>query len=157
MCNVYGWRWESENLQIFFFYVLLTVHPCIICFKWSQLGVHYFLVYLFLLLYMFRATMCPSSGELSVSVRQWYFSLCMGGCLVCCSRPESHPYKSVHLLASFEKDCKCLLKKQDGQTWTGFSWLTVGTSGGLLRRREWALVFYKFYESVMVPEGQKLH
>ena len=46
-------------------------------------GLHYFLVYLFQLLYMFRATMCPSSGELTVSVGQWYFSLCMGGCLVC--------------------------------------------------------------------------
>jgi len=34
------------------------------------------------LLYMFRATMCPSSGELAVSMRQWYFSLCMVGCLV---------------------------------------------------------------------------
>jgi len=31
-------------------------------------------------LYMFRATMCPSSGELTVSMRHWYFSLCMGGC-----------------------------------------------------------------------------
>ena len=63
------------------FYVLLTVHPCIIFFKWSQLGAHYFLVYLFKLLYMFRATTCPSSGELTVSMRHWYFSLCIGGCL----------------------------------------------------------------------------
>ena len=31
---------------------------------------------------MFRATMCPSSGELTVSVRKWYFSLCMGGSFV---------------------------------------------------------------------------
>jgi len=52
-------------------------------FKWSQLGAHYFLVYLFQLLYMFRATMWPSSGELTLSMRHWYFSLCMGGCLVC--------------------------------------------------------------------------
>jgi len=58
-------------------------------FKWSQLGAHYFLLYLFQLLYMFRATMCPSSGELTVSVRQWYFSLYMGGSLVCCSRLDS--------------------------------------------------------------------
>jgi len=27
--------------------------------------------------------MCPSSGELTVSMRHWYFSLCMGGSLVC--------------------------------------------------------------------------
>jgi len=65
------------------FYVLLTVHPCIIVFKWSQLAAHYFLVYLFQLLSMFRASMCPSSGELTVSMRHWYFSLCVGGCLVC--------------------------------------------------------------------------
>jgi len=31
---------------------------------------------------MFRATMWPSSGELTVSMRHWYFSLCVGGCLV---------------------------------------------------------------------------
>jgi len=30
------------------------------------------------LLYMFRATMCPSSGEITLSMR-WYLSLCMGG------------------------------------------------------------------------------
>jgi len=64
------------------FYVLLTVHPCIISFKWSHLGAHYFFVYLFQLFYMFQATMCPSSEELDVSMWQWYFSLCMGGCSV---------------------------------------------------------------------------
>ena len=31
--------------------------------------------------------MCPSSGELTVSMRHWYFSLCTGGCLVCMSGP----------------------------------------------------------------------
>ena len=31
------------------------------------------------LLYMFRTTMCPSSGEITVSMRHWYLSLCMGG------------------------------------------------------------------------------
>jgi len=41
---------------------------------------------------MFRVNMCPSLGELTVSMRHWYFSLCMGGCLVC--RPESHPYRA---------------------------------------------------------------
>ena len=51
-------------------------------FKWSQIGAQYFLIYLFQLLYMFRATMCPSSGELTLSMRHWYFSLCMVGCLV---------------------------------------------------------------------------
>ena len=28
---------------------------------------------------MFRATMCPSSGEITVSMRHWYLSLCVGG------------------------------------------------------------------------------
>jgi len=56
--------------------------------KWSQLGAHYYLVYLFQLLYMFRATVCPSSAELTVI----YVS--MSGCLVCCSRPDSHPYRA---------------------------------------------------------------
>jgi len=31
------------------------------------------------LLYMFRATMCPSPGEITVSMRHWYLSLCRGG------------------------------------------------------------------------------
>ena len=34
------------NLDVIF-YVLLTVHPCIIFFKRSQLGAHYYLVYVF--------------------------------------------------------------------------------------------------------------
>ena len=54
-------------------------HYRLFFFKWSQLGAHYFLVYLFQFLYVFWATMCPYSGE----IRHWYFSLCMGGCLVC--------------------------------------------------------------------------
>jgi len=28
---------------------------------------------------MFRTTICPSSGEIAVSMRHWYLSLCMGG------------------------------------------------------------------------------
>jgi len=39
---------------------------------------------------MFRATMGPSSGELTICMRHWYFSPCMGGCLV--HWPDSHPY-----------------------------------------------------------------
>ena len=77
---------EVKNIK---FYVLLTVHPCIICFKWSQLGVHYFLVYLFQILYMFRATMCPSSEELTVSMRHWYFFTLYGWLS---GLQTSHPY-----------------------------------------------------------------
>jgi len=91
------------------FYVLLTVHPCIIFFKWSQLDAHYFLVYLFQLLYMFRATMCPSSRELIVSMRHFYFSSCMGGCLVCwlgwdsCLIPTSRPERKVPVSHRYNK------------------------------------------------------
>ena len=66
------WSWPSD------FYVMLTVHPCIIFLKWSQPGTHYFLVYLFQLLYMFRATM-------------WL----AGMRLIPTSRPDSHPYIPV--------------------------------------------------------------
>jgi hypothetical protein len=71
----------------FFFNVLLTVHPCIICFKRSQLGAHCFLVHLFQLL-LFVATMSPSSGELTLSMRHWHFSLCMGDWLVGMRHPN---------------------------------------------------------------------
>ena len=82
---------DSRNNAVFkFFYVSLTVRPCIICFKWSQLSAHYFLVYIVQLLHMFRTTMCPSSREFTVSMRHWYFSLRKGVCLV--SRPDRHPY-----------------------------------------------------------------
>ena len=92
----------SENLPstfLFTFYDSATQNFCGWCntklltncyqqtthdfFKLSQLGAHYFLVYLFELLYMYRATMNPWSGELTVSARHWYLSLCMGGCLIC--------------------------------------------------------------------------
>jgi hypothetical protein len=91
LCN--KWNTYYWITYIFFCFVLLTVHPSTIFFKWSRLGTHCFLVYLFQLLYMFRATMCPSSAKfISVSMRQWYFLLCMGGCLFC--RPDSHPYRA---------------------------------------------------------------
>jgi len=96
-------------------FVLLTVHPCIICFIWSQLGAQYFLVYLFQFLYMFRATMCPSSGELTVSMRHWYFSLYMGGCdtgifrsvwvvVATCMGGCRHPYRTkIPVLRRYSK------------------------------------------------------
>ena len=37
-----------------------------------------FLVNLFQILYMFRATICPSSGELTVSIRHWHFCTLYG-------------------------------------------------------------------------------
>jgi len=45
------------------------------------------------LLYMFQATMCSSSGEITVSMRHWYLSLCMGGFWSACwsETPASRP------------------------------------------------------------------
>jgi hypothetical protein len=90
-----------------FFYVSLTVHPCTVFFKWSQLGAHYFLIYLFQFLYMFRATMCPSSEELTVCMWHWYFSLCTGGCLVC----TTSWYISFNFCACFGQLCAHHQKK----------------------------------------------
>jgi hypothetical protein len=50
------------------FYVLLTVNPCTILqinSTWRTVLLSIFIS----LLYMFRATMCPSSGEITVSMR----------------------------------------------------------------------------------------
>ena len=79
--NIREWHKNTNNKQI-------------ICFKWSQLGTHYFLVYLFQLLYTFRATMCPSSVGLTVSMRHWCFSLCMGGSMVGCQPTILPPIQS---------------------------------------------------------------
>ena len=61
-------------------FMLLTVHSCIIFFKWSQLGAHYFLVYLFQLLYMFQANMCQSSAELSIYLYLYIYFFVVGYC-----------------------------------------------------------------------------
>jgi len=60
------------------FYVLLTVHPCTIL-QINPARCTILLGIFISLLYMFRATMCPSSGEITVSMRHWYLSLCRGG------------------------------------------------------------------------------
>ena len=64
--------------HIAYFFVLFAVQPCTIlqinptrCTILSSIFISF--------LYMFRATMCPSSGEITVSMRHWYLSLCMGG------------------------------------------------------------------------------
>jgi len=51
------------------------------------------------LFYMFRATMCPSSGEITVSMRHWYLSLCMGGCWLeihSNQQTRRHPYRMTN-------------------------------------------------------------
>ena len=60
------------------FCVLLTVHPCTILQINPTRCTILFSIFISLL-YMFRATMCPSSGEFTVSMQHWYLSLCMGG------------------------------------------------------------------------------
>jgi len=61
-----------------------------IFFKWSQLGAHYFLV-------IFISNSLHVSGNYAPIIRRTdciyatlLFSSCMGGCLVCCSRPDSY-------------------------------------------------------------------
>jgi hypothetical protein len=69
--------------------------------KWSQLGAQFFLVTYFIsLLYMFRATMYPSSGQITVSMRHLVFViLCgwlsgmQGGTCIPDSHPQSDKYQ----------------------------------------------------------------
>jgi len=47
---------------------------------------------------MFRATMCPSSGQKLYLCDTWYFSLCVDDCLVCRVEippciPDRHPHR----------------------------------------------------------------
>jgi len=48
---------------------------------------------------MFQASVCPSSGDLTVFMRHWYLSFGMGCCPVCwlewlpTTRPDNHPYR----------------------------------------------------------------
>ena len=69
-----------------------------------------FLIYLFQLLYVFRATVCPLSGELTVSMRHWYFSLCMGGL----SHPNPQTRQPPILTYLFTSWCRVLLEKLTG-------------------------------------------
>ena len=79
---------------------------------------------LFQLLYMFRATVCPSSEELTVSERHWYFSLYMGGCFVMmgtqlletCTVVEMNILRSsVHLVSLIKKNI--ILFKARNEVW----------------------------------------
>ena len=81
-----------RQIQLNKLYVLLTVHPCTIL----QINPtrRTILFNLFIsLLYVFRATMCPSSGEIIVYMRHWYMSFCMGGVWFAgwCENPTSRP------------------------------------------------------------------
>ena len=69
--NLFHQKILSCRIMLSLSFFFLTAHPCIIFSKWSQLVAHHFLVYLFQVLCMFRATVFPSSWELSVSMRHW--------------------------------------------------------------------------------------
>ena len=81
--TVYGWRlvcwldWKSNQQTVF-----LTVHPCIISLisatRWTIL-----LNIFIYLLYMFRASMCPSSGENYCICATLVFVTLYGWRLVC--------------------------------------------------------------------------
>jgi len=43
------------------------------------------------ILYMFRAAICPSSGELLYQCDIWFMSLCVDDCLVCI--PDGHQHR----------------------------------------------------------------
>ena len=62
------------------FCVFLTVHPGMILVN-NQLDTQLF-VYVYFFLYMFRAAMCPSSGELLYQRDTWFMSLCVDDRLV---------------------------------------------------------------------------
>ena len=79
-CHRYDFQ-ETDNCPTTMytqFYVLLTVHPCTFL-QINPTRCTILLSIFISLLYMFRTTMCPSSGEITVSMRHWYLSLCMGG------------------------------------------------------------------------------
>jgi len=48
------------------------------------------------ILYMFRATMCPSSGELMYQCDTWYMSLCVDDRLICRSICSCTPDRHLH-------------------------------------------------------------
>jgi len=88
---------------------------------------------------MFQATMCPSPRELTVSMRHRYFSLCMGGCLVCwlgwdwvSSQPadrtatQSHPNQQTRqplsLIPTSRPDSHSVSSQPADQTATHTEW-----------------------------------
>jgi hypothetical protein len=84
------------NLTLLEFYILLTVHLDIILVN-NQLDSQFFSCMFISILYMFRAAMCPSWGELIVSVRhlvyvtlyRWPFGVQVWMRLQ--SHPKPHP------------------------------------------------------------------
>ena len=81
----------------------------LVFFKWSQLDTHYFLVYLFQLLYMDRVTMYPSSRELTICMRHWRLSVLLVGMRPVSSQPADqtaiHTERKIPVSHRYSKFC----------------------------------------------------
>jgi hypothetical protein len=71
-------NWQLPDDKYTQFYVLLTNHPYTIL-QINPTRCTILLSIFISPLYIFRAIMCPSSGEIAVSMWHWYLSLCMAG------------------------------------------------------------------------------
>jgi hypothetical protein len=98
--------WHSSLYHVCVFLCLLTVHPCTIP-KINPTRCTILLSIFISLLYMFRANMCPSSGEITVSMWHWYLSLCVGGVWSAGwsfthsnQQTRSHPYRVTNTSVS---------------------------------------------------------
>ena len=98
---------------------------CITFFKWSQLHAHYFLVYLFQLLYMFRTTCVPIIRRTYCIYATLVFVTLYGGCLVCCSR---QPPDDVHIVArNMYRSWNKYTKKDCEPSWLHFKKISICT------------------------------
>ena len=61
---------------------------------------------------MFRATMCPSSGEITISMRTWYLSLCIRDCLVCRFQPADQTF--IHRVTYTKYRIDTVISPDDG-------------------------------------------
>ena len=98
--------WSEYNTEFSFANILIQLYPVIfkwILYYWPWIWPYWAETYFIfcwtaslcslfqieqtrctlLLSIVISASLHVSSGELTVSMRHWYFSLCMGGCLVC--------------------------------------------------------------------------
>jgi len=75
------------------------VGPKSTIFPESQLGVQ-FILSIFISLYMFRANMCPSSGEIIVSMGNFVFVTLRGRLS---GIPDSHPHRLTNIKCPIDK------------------------------------------------------
>ena len=92
---VKGHYFDEQQNNIFFSYVLLTVHLGSVLVN-SQLDAQFFLSYIFIpILYMFRAPLCSLSGESIVIIRHLVYVVHVGDRQVC---------KPAHLTVTYMVD-----------------------------------------------------